>query len=331
MFKQVHALSMILAVVMGLSVSVPAFAQSGPLRGRITVDGSSTVYPLTDAVAEEFFKIAPRVQIPVGVSGTGGGFKRFVRGETDISNASRHITPAELEASRSTGVEFVELPVANDGLTIVINPENTWATSMTLDEIRQIYSADSAAKNWSDLRPEWPNEPISVYAAGTDSGTFDYFREVVVGRDGAIRPDIAVSEDDNVLVRGVAGDRNAIGFFGLAYYLENKAILNSVAVDNGDGPVKPTPETIENGSYAPFSRPMFIYVNADSLERNEVRRFVEFYLDNAPKLAQEVGYVQLPKEAYERAKAKLAARHTGTHYIDENGNRVQGPLLSVYR
>lgn len=319
------------AVILGVLSASAAFAQGGPLRGRLTVDGSSTVYPLTDAVAEEFFKIAPRVQVPVGVSGTGGGFKRFVRGETDISNASRPIAQAELESAKAAGIDFIELPIAYDGLTIVVNPENTWASSMTVEEIRKIYNAETAAKTWADVREGWPNEPIHVFSPGTDSGTFDYFREIVAGKQGAIRADMSVSEDDNVLVRGVAGDKYAIGFFGIAYYLENASILKAVQIDNGNGPVAPNAQTIETGAYAPFSRPLFIYINARSLERNEVRRFAEFYLEKAPELAPDVGYVRLPDEAYRRAKAKLEAKHIGSHYFDEEGNRIHGPLLSVYK
>ncbi|MGP1347286.1 MAG: PstS family phosphate ABC transporter substrate-binding protein [Phycisphaerales bacterium] len=327
----VRSLAVVLALGMSLALTMPASGQGGPLRGRVTIDGSSTVYPLTDAVAEEFFKTAPRVQVPVGVSGTGGGMKRFVRGETDISNASRPINAEEVAAAREYGIEFIELPVAFDGLTIVVNPENTWATTLTVDEVRKIYRADIAARTWADVREGWPDEPIQVFSPGTDSGTFDYFKEVVAGKDGAIRADMSVSEDDNVLVRGVSGNKNAIGFFGIAYYMQNRDRLRSVGIDGGSGPVKPTSETVESGQYSPFSRPLFIYVNAASLERNEVRGFVEFYLKNAGTLAEEVGYVRLPQQAYERAMTNLRNRRLGTQYLDENMQKVHGPLMSVYK
>lgn len=315
--------------------SIPAAHAQDTARmtGAIRIDGSSTVYPITEAVAEEFAKIAPRVRVTVGISGTGGGFKRFTAGEIDISDASRPIKKDELEIAKKRGVEFVEIPVAYDGLSIVVNRSNVWVDRLTVDDLKRIFLADSAPKNWHDLRPEWPDMPIKIYAPGTDSGTFDYFKEVVAGKDGSIRGDMSVSEDDNVLVRGVAGDEGSIGFFGCAYYFENQDKLRIVPIVNPKTgkPVEPTATTIESGDYAPFSRPLFIYVNRTSLDRPEVRAFVEFYLRDAEKLVQEVDYVKLPKVLYERARKNASAGRTGTQFLTADGKSVHGPLLEVYR
>lgn len=300
------------------------------LKGTVKIDGSSTVFPITEAVAEEFNKQARKVRVTVGISGTGGGFKRFAAGEIDISDASRPIKKSESEGAAKTGVEYVELPIAYDGLTIVVNPKNTWCTALTVEQVRKIYSAAGAAKTWADVDPSWPAKPIKVYSPGTDSGTFDYFKEVVAGKDGAIRSDMSVSEDDNVLVRGVSGDENAIGFFGCAYYFENKDKVKSVAVDGGKGPVSPTVDTIENGSYVPFSRPLFIYVNKASASRPEVAGFVDFYLKNAADLVGEVGYVRLPESISSKVAANWKARRTGTQFTTPAGDPVTGSLATVY-
>jgi phosphate transport system substrate-binding protein len=300
------------------------------LKGAIKVDGSSTVYPITEAVAEEFNKQASKVRVTVGISGTGGGFKRFCAGEIDISDASRPIKKSESDSAGKAGVEYIELPVAYDGLTIVVHPKNTWCTSLTVDQIKRIYSASGGVKNWKDIDPSYPDKPIKVYSPGTDSGTFDYFKEVTVGKDGSIRSDISVSEDDNVLVRGVAGDEGAIGFFGCAYYFENKDKVKPVAVDGGKGAVPVTVEAIENGSYAPFSRPLFIYVNKKSAERPEVAAFIDFYLTNAPELVGEVGYVKLPESIYSKVASNWTKRRTGTQFTKPNGEAVTGSLATVY-
>jgi len=300
------------------------------LKGAIKIDGSSTVYPITEAVAEEFNKSASKVRVTVGISGTGGGFKRFCAGEIDISDASRPIKKTESDTAAKAKVEYVELPVAYDGLTIVVNPKNTWCNSLTVEQVKKIYSASGGVKTWKDLDPSWPANPIKVYSPGTDSGTFDYFKEVTVGKDGSIRSDMSVSEDDNVLVRGVSGDENSIGFFGCAYYFENKDKVKSLAIDGGSGPVAPTVDTIENGSYAPFSRPLFIYVNKASAARPEVAAFVEFYLKNAPALVSEVGYVKLPDAIYAKVAANWNARRTGTQFTTPAGEAVTGALAKVY-
>ncbi|MCF6095574.1 PstS family phosphate ABC transporter substrate-binding protein [Thermovorax subterraneus] len=275
------------------------------LSGNIEIDGSSTVYPITEAVAEEFMKLYPEVNVTVGVSGTGGGFKRFVVGEIDISDASRPIKEEEIEKAKQNGIEFIELPVAYDGITVVVNKENDWVDSLTIEELKKIWSPDSKVTKWSDIRPGWPEQRINLYGPGTDSGTFEYFTEAVNGKARESRFDYTASEDDNVLVQGVSQDKYALGYFGFAYYLENKDRLKAVKIDSGTGPVEPTMETIREGTYKPLSRPIFIYVSKKSLERPEVKEFVKFYMENAGKLASEVGYVPMAENVYEDNLAKL--------------------------
>jgi phosphate transport system substrate-binding protein len=301
------------------------------LRGAIKIDGSSTVYPITQAVAEEFRTAAPSVEVTVGISGTGGGFKRFAIGEIDISDASRPIKKEEHDKAVESGVEYIEVPVAYDGLSIVVHPKNDWCTTLTVDELKKIY-LDGGAKTWAEVRAGWPNTPIKVYSPGTDSGTFDYFKEVVAG-DKAMRSDMSVSEDDNVLVTGVSGDVGAIGYFGCAYYFENKDKINVVQIVNPklNTPVAPSTETIVDGSYAPFSRPLFIYINKKSMQRPEVKGFIGFYLEHAADLAEEVGYVQLPTVVYDRARANVRNGRTGTQYLNDKGEKVSGPVTEVYR
>ncbi len=308
---------------------------TGSDTGTVQIDGSSTVYPITEAVAEEFLAVQPRVRVPVGVSGTGGGFKRFTKSDTDISNASRPIKTKEAAAAKKNGVEFLELPVAYDGLSIVVHPKNDWANDLTIDELRSIFTEPSQVALWSEVRAGWPATKIKVYMPGADSGTFDYFKEVVAGKEGTIRSGkmFQTSEDDNVLVIGVAGDKGSIGFFGCAYFFENKDKLRAVSVVNpvnGES-VLPTSDTIESGSYAPFSRPLFIYVNKKSLDtKPAVADFVDFYLEHSGDLATEVGYVRLPKEVMDRVKKNVAERKTGSHYLDAEGNKRSGPLSEVY-
>jgi len=308
-------------------------AEAQRLTGRVVVDGSSTVYPITEAVAEEFASVQPRVRVLVGVSGTGGGFKKFTVGETDVSDASRPIKASEAEMARENGIQFIEIPVAYDGLSIVVNPENTWVDYLTVEELQKIYLDGMGGETWADIRAGWPNEPIAMYSPGTDSGTFDYFKEVVADDAGSIRSDMTVSEDDNVLVRGVAGDKNAIGYFGAAYYFENQNKLRAVPIVNPDTGAKvlPTPETIEGGQYAPFSRPLFIYVSTKSAKRPEVEAFVDFYLDNAAELAAEVGYVALPSSVYDAARRAFENNMTGTRYLDSQGNNVSKSVTELFR
>ena len=266
------------------------------LSGSIQIDGSSTVYPVTEAVAEEFRTEAPEVKVTVGVSGSGGGFKKFTRGDIDLANASRQISEEEKNMAQENGISFVELPVAYDGLTVVVHPENDWVSDITLEELKKIWEPGAQGKvtRWNQVRPEWPDQEIHLYGPGVESGTYDYFTEAVVGESGASRGDYTASEDDNVLVQGVSGDKNALGFFGYAYYDENKDKLKAVPVDdqdesNGQGAILPSLETVKDGSYAPLSRPLYIYVNSRAANRPEVVEFVNFYLDNAAELSQEVG------------------------------------------
>ena len=284
-----------------------ASAGDGALQGAVTLDGSSTVYPISEAVAEEFLAVAPRVRVTVGVSGTGGGFKKFLAQEIDINDASRTIKESESMEAEANGIEYLEIPVAFDGLSIVVNPQNDWVDSLTVAELQKIWQPGSTVDSWDDIRPDWPSAPIRLYGPGTDSGTFDYFTEAVNGESGASRPDYTASEDDNVLVQGIAGDEYALGFFGFAYYVENQDKLKVVPVDGGNGPVVPTATTINDGTYSPLSRPIYIYLNTASLARPEVRAFVDFYIDNAGALASEVGYIELPEEMYEASREKLAA------------------------
>jgi len=321
-------------VAVGIWLAPAAFAQDlSQLVGTIEVDGSSTVAPITVEAADSFLKKCPKVKIPVGVSGTGGGFKRFTKGSTDISDASRPIKPSEFEQCKEYGVEFIELPVAYDGLTIVVNKENDWVEQLTVDQLKKIFRDDMKVKKWNELNPAWPDKEIVIFAPGTDSGTFDYFKEVVVGKEEAsIRDDMSVSEDDNNLVMGVANSKYAIGFFGAAYYFENADKLRAVPIVNPEGDaVLPSAETIESGEYAPFSRPLFIYVNSKSARRPEVRVFVNFYLENAADFAEEVGYVGLPDEIYEHAIENFKRRRTGTHFVDQDGNKRSGSLVELFQ
>lgn len=282
-------------------------AESG-LAGVVSLDGSSTVYPISEAVAEEFLSVSPDVRVTVGVSGTGGGFKRFLAGETDINAASRPISDSEKEAAVANGIEYLEIEVAYDGLSVVVNPANTWVDHLTIAELQMIWQPGSTVDSWNDIRPEWPDQPIRLYGAGTDSGTFDYFTEVINGEAGASRADYTASENDNVLVTGIAGDENALGYFGFAYYQENQDKLKLVPIDNGggSGPIAPDHTTINNGTYAPLSRPLYIYLSKTGAAKPQVRAFVEFYLEIAPQIVDEVGYIPLPAAIYQADVDALA-------------------------
>jgi phosphate transport system substrate-binding protein len=292
--------------------SVAPDSSAPALSGSVTIDGSSTVYPITAAVAEDFQIANPGVQASVALSGTGGGFKKFCVGETDINDASRPIK-AEDEgeglACTANNIEFVELQIAIDGLTVVVNPANTFATCLTVEELAKIYGPDSPKDlKWSDVRADFPADPVNRFMPGADSGTFDYFTEVINGEVDAATQDATVSEDDNVLVTGVAGDVNAISFFGYAYYVENTDKLKAVEVDGGSGCVAPTEATINDNSYAPLSRPLFIYPDVGKAkERPELKGFVDFYFENGSALAAEVGYVQLPDDLLQKEKDEWAA------------------------
>lgn len=293
----------------------------------ITADGSSTVFPIAEAVAEEFQRANRGARVTVGSSGTGGGFQKFCRNETDLSNASRPIRANEAEGCAKAGVEFIELPVAYDGLAIVIHPSNTWAKSMTVAELKKLWEPAAQGKivRWNQIRADWPDQEIHLFGAGVDSGTFEYFTEAIVGKAAQSRGDYTSSEDDNVIVQGVSGDRNALGYFGYAYYEQNKDKLQLVAVDDGDpsngaGAIAPSPETVTNGTYRPLSRPVFIYVKVKALERPEVQNFVQFLLDKGPTLVREVGYVALTGREQELVKGRFTARKAGTMFAGSDSH-----------
>ncbi len=282
----------------------------------IKIDGSSTVYPISEAVAEEFQR-AKGVKVTVGESGTGGGFKKFCRGETDISDASRPITQKEIDACKEAGIQFIELPIAYDALTVVVNSKNDWVKQLSVAELKKIWEPGSSVKNWKQVNATFPDKALSLYGPGTASGTFDYFTEAVNGKSKASRKDYTPSEDDNVLVQGVAGNAGGLAYFGLAYYLENKDKLKAVPIVEKEGgkPVLPSEATVMDGTYQPLSRPMFIYVNATSAAfKPEVKAFVNFYLENAPELVKEVKYVPLPKADYAAVKEHFKALKPGTGF-----------------
>ncbi|MGZ5244796.1 MAG: PstS family phosphate ABC transporter substrate-binding protein [Bacteroidia bacterium] len=293
--------------------------------GSIQIDGSSTVYPITEAIAEEYRTENPDVKTTIGVSGTGGGFKKFTRGELDINNASRSISAGEQEIATQNKIDYIELPVAYDGLAVVVNPENTWAKDITVAELKKLWEpeAQNKIKKWNQIRAEWPDQEIHLFGAGVESGTYDYFTEAIVGKAHSSRGDYTASEDDNVLVQGISTDKNALGFFGVAYFNENKDKLKLLPVDdqndaNGKGAISPTDETIQNGTYQPLSRPIFIYVSAKSAARPEVNDFVNFYLESVPELAKEVGYVALPADVYELIKKRFADKKTGSLFLNKS-------------
>ena len=278
---------------------------TGELRGTIEIDGSSTVFPITLAVAEEFEKVHRKVKVVVGISGTGGGFQRFVEGDTDISDASRAIKDSEILLAVENGIEYVELRVGIDGLSVMVHPDNDFVDCLTLEELKLIWEPGSLVDAWNDIRPEWPDRNVNLYGPDTDSGTFDYFTQAVMGEAQLSRPDYTASPDDNFLVQGIAGDRNSLGYFGYAYYIGNADKLRPVAVDSGEGCVLPTSETIEAGQYSPLSRPLIIYVNTETLERPEIRAFIEFYMENSTQLVREVGYIPMGEEVYQQNLAKI--------------------------
>ena len=290
----------------GIGANRAASAPANTLTGTIEIDGSSTVAPVTEAVAEEYRKFQRDVLVNVGISGSGGGFKRFTAGETDISDASRVIRESEAATAAENGIGYIELLVGVDGLSVMVNPQNDFVSCMTVEQLKMLWEPESTVDSWSDLDASWPDRTINLYGPGTDSGTFDYFTEEIMGEAKLSRADYTRSEDDNVLVQGISGDRNALGYFGYAYYAQNTDKLKLVAVDGGDGCVTPSVETIADGSYGALSRPLFIYVNKASLERPEVRDFVEFYMLNAAQLTEEIGYVPLSAQEYEDNLALIA-------------------------
>lgn len=305
----------------GLAVLLALGAGSVHADVTIKADGSSTVYPITEAVAEDF-QIAKRgvVKVTVGISGTGGGFKKFCRGEVDIANASRPIQKKEMDDCKAAGIQYIEMPVAYDALTVVVNPKNNWSKTMTVAELKKIWEPAAQGKitRWNQVNPAWPDAPVKLFGAGADSGTFDYFTEAIVGKAKSSRGDFTASEDDNVLVQGVASDAGGLGFFGFAYYIENQKKVHAVAVDNGKGGVLPSAQTVENGTYQPLSRPIFIYVNAKSADNPAVKEFVAFYMQKATALVSEVKFFPLPAKAYSMNMEHLEKKKTGTVFNGES-------------
>lgn len=284
------------------------------LSGAVSIDGSSTVYPITEAVAEEFKKEQPNVKVTAGLSGTGGGFKKFGRGETDINDASRPIKHTEDSLCKANNINYLELKVAYDGLAVVVSPENTWCKDLTVAELKMIWepAAQGKVMKWNQIRKEWPNEEIHLFGPGVESGTYDYFTEAVVGKSHSSRGDYTASEDDNVLVQGIKSDKNALGFFGLAYFVENQDKLKLVGVDdgkddNGKGPILPSEETVKNKTYSPLGRPLFIYINDKAATRKEYSAFVKFYLENTKTLAKDVGYVPMSDDEIAKEIEKFNA------------------------
>ncbi len=280
----------------------PAVAQ---LSGTVKLDGSSTVFPISEAVGEEFQKLYPNVRVTVGISGTGGGFKKFCAGETDISDASRPIKDSEKNLCTNNSITYEEFKIAFDGLSVMVNPQNTWAESMTVAELKKIWEPNSTVKTWKDVRSNWPNEKIILVGADTDSGTFDYFTEAIVGKEKSSRSDYTASADDNMLVQAIAGEKYALGYFGYAYYIENPGKLKLVAIDAGKGFILPSQQTILDGTYKPLSRPLFIYVKKESLNRPEIREFVKYYLTTGKELVPQVGYVRMPDSVYVEGLSRL--------------------------
>lgn len=319
--------SLVVAISLGLGLGLPGCREEAPPPPappppRIVIDGSSTVYPMAREVARRYAKVSS-TSIDLQVSGTGGGFEKFCAGVTAMNNASRPIKASESQACAAAGVEFIELPIAFDGIAVVVHPDNDWVDSLTVAELRRLWAPDAQGnvQRWSDIRPEWPNVPIHLFGPGGESGTFDYFTLATVGKEQSSRTDYVASEDDDELVTRVANDGLALGYFGFAYYRNNQFRLRAVPVDdsddrNGSGAVLPTPETIRSAQYQPLSRPLFLYVNRAALERPEVADFVDFFLAVANLAADEVGSIRLPKRAYDLAAARLAHRQVGSTFED---------------
>jgi phosphate transport system substrate-binding protein len=302
-------------------------------KGKIRIDGSSSVYPLTEAVAEEFRKSNPDIKVMVGVSGTGGGFKKFLRGEIDIANASRPISKSELEQSKKAGIDFIEIPVSYDGMAIVVSPHNKFVDYITVAELKRIWSPESQGKimRWNQVRESWPDLPLNLYGAGTSSGTYDYFTLAINGKAKASRGDYTASEDDNVLVQGVSSDIGSLGYFGLVYYNENKSKLRLIPVkytDTSDA-IFPSDSTVQQGKYVPLSRPEFIYVNSKAADQPHIQQFVHFYLEHASSLAPEIGYIPLPQEAYSISRFRFDNEKKGSLF--EKTSIVGADLIKLLR
>lgn len=301
------------------------------LRGNIQIDGSSTVRPIGEAVAKRYGEVQPQVQVDVGGRGTGNGFKRLIAKEIDFSQASRPVTPSEAKQLAEAGVEFLEVPIAYDGLTVVVHVDNNWVKELTVEQLQKIYGENTTCTNWSDVDPAWPQEPLKLFAPGTGSGTYDYFCEVIGGK---LRTGISLNEDDNALVTGVSGNQYSMGFFGVAYFEENRSKLRAVPiVDPTSGVARlPEREAIETNQYNPFSRPLFLYVNRKSLDRVEVRSFLKFYIESAPELVQNVGYVKLPSDVWAKVEGIVAnpQANLGSLFLDADGNKKEGGFYQIF-
>lgn len=323
---------------LGMATFVAMTFSGAPVQAAekiIKIDGSSTVFPITEAVAEDFQK-EKKIKVTVGISGTGGGFKKFCRGETDISEASRPILTKEMEACKEGGIQYIELPIAYDALTVVVSTKNNFVKSLTVDELKKMWepSAQGKIKTWNQVNAAWPAAPLKLFGAGSDSGTFDYFTEAINGKAKSSRGDFTASEDDNVLVQGVSGDANALGYFGYAYFEENQGKLKAVPIiaKAGAPAVSPSPETVKNGTYQPLSRPLFIYVNATAAAfKPEVKAFIDYYLANAPKLVKEVKYIPLPSNEYAAVTAHWKALKPGTGFggVPEVGVKIEELLKRI--
>jgi phosphate transport system substrate-binding protein len=332
---RIKRLSLCVPVVLGLAACGGGTSERSAAQSVVKVDGSSTVFPITEAVAEEYQKSRTDARVTVGTSGTGGGFQKFCSGETDISDASRPISGAEIDACAKGGVEYIELPIAYDGLVVVVNPKNSWVQSMTVAELKKLWepAASNKVTHWSHIRDGWPDREIHLFGAGVDSGTFDYFTEVIVGKAKQSRGDYTSSEDDNVLVQGIAGDELALGYFGLAYYEQNKDRLKVVPIDdakpdNGEGPIVPSQESVRGGTYRPLSRPLFIYASTKSFARPEVKAFVDFYMDKGHALAREVGYVPLHEREEQLVRERYKSGKTGTIFAGAKPGQTLESLLA---
>ncbi|MEO1134163.1 MAG: PstS family phosphate ABC transporter substrate-binding protein [Cyanobacteria bacterium J06639_1] len=328
MYHQLHRFALLVLAILMMIDAGGARAQSSQNSRRIAIDGSSTVFPISRAIAEDF-QTTPEgsgVEMDVEFSGTSGGFRKFCAGETDINDASRPISMSEIEACRRSGIEFIELPVAFDALTVVVNPQNDWAEELSMSELRRIWTISASGdriENWQQIRPEWPELPLEIYGPGEDSGTYDYFVEAAIGDDSEIREDYITSEDDSILVEFIRLNPNAIGYFGLAYFEANRSALKAVAIDNGSGGVLPARETVENGQYQPFSRPLFIYVNAEAADAQpELKAFVSFYLENAASTAARVGYVPLPEAGYQVGITHFEALKVGSIFDEDSSTSI---------
>jgi phosphate transport system substrate-binding protein len=314
------------------SMSTAKVPGTSALEGAVKIDGSSTVYPISEAAGSMFREKFPMVAVTVGKKGTGGGFSELVKGEIDIADASRPIKLSELEQCKKNGIRFMELPIAYDGITVCVHAENTWITEIGVEELKRIFNADIALKTWKDLDPSYPDEAFKLFIPGTDSGTFDFFKETVVGKEGHIRSDVTPSEEDLMLVNGIAGEKFSLGFFGASYYFENRDRIKALKIINPSTgkAIEPSPASIEVSEYSPLGRPIFIYVNEASTKRPEVRRFVEFYLDNATAICTAAKCVPLTQELYSTVRQRFDDRLLGSYFYDDQGSSRTGQLTEVY-